>query len=241
MRLDNILNSECGLCSEVMDLCNSNNFFLLNIEIFPTGTKSRVLFESENFMVIPSVGCFVEGYLLVITKEHHISGISLNEERVAELEYIVNIIKHVIKNIYNKSVVLFEHGGSDLKNGSAKSITHFHLHVVPVDREIDLGKHMNNAKMVDVGGFYKFNRWLDRDSFENYIYFISESQNVIYFAEKFESQLLRKALASNLNCEEYWDWRKYEFLPEMISTIDSIRNSNIGFHDFSKYEFKLVL
>ena len=56
--------NNCVFCEEFQ--CQS---FILKNEDF----GNRVLYETENFKVLPGLGHIMEGYLLIVSKDHYIS------------------------------------------------------------------------------------------------------------------------------------------------------------------------
>src|SRR5947209_1857145 len=94
----------CDFCNELSGVAE-NTFD----RIYEGRPESRVLFRSNHFAAIPSLGQIVEGYLLVLPVKHlnalgDLAGLLL-EEFVAICECVVK----TIKDQYDP-YVLFEHG-----------------------------------------------------------------------------------------------------------------------------------
>jgi diadenosine tetraphosphate (Ap4A) HIT family hydrolase len=111
---------------------------------------NRILFESDNFIVFPSLGQIVEGYLLIASKKHYVSIGQIPEELYQELEFVCNKVKEILSENYTVPI-LFEHGAlSEYKKGGG-CITHAHIHAVPIRINIlfDLTKYFKFKKIKD--------------------------------------------------------------------------------------------
>ena len=51
--------------------------------------ENTIIYETENFFVIPTVGALVDGYVLIVTKEHMNSLAELNDEQKREYQELV--------------------------------------------------------------------------------------------------------------------------------------------------------
>ena len=70
-------NSECFFCQELED--RTSNLTKTN----------RIVWETKNFVVFPTEGCFQIGYLLVMPKQHFLCFGELDSEALTELEEIL--------------------------------------------------------------------------------------------------------------------------------------------------------
>ncbi len=92
---------------------------------------NRILYENNSFIVVPALGAIVEGYLLVISKRHIGSMCYLNENEKTDYIQILNVMREVMKGIYNTYPIIFEHGTAHNEvHTSASSIDHAHAHIV---------------------------------------------------------------------------------------------------------------
>ena len=89
------------------------------------------LLESQHFVVIPTVGQFVEGWVMAVSRSHRGS---LQQHTREELEDLRSILKQAVKIVqatYGQAIV-FEHGPSDcLTLHGGCSIDHTHVHIAP--------------------------------------------------------------------------------------------------------------
>ena len=71
---------------------------------------NQILFETDNFTVKPSLGSFVEGWLLIVPKKHYISLGSMDDPTLfKELNSLINKIGEIVQKEYG-DYVIFENG-----------------------------------------------------------------------------------------------------------------------------------
>ena len=126
--------SMCPFCEEQ----KNRNINIVN--------KSRILAETDNFVVFPTTGGFVENYQLIVPKEHINCFGELSKEQLIELKSIILWQKQINRKYFNSNSSMFEHGSLHPTNGSGKSIVHAHLHIFP-----------NNISLLDEIKKYNFN------------------------------------------------------------------------------------
>src|SRR3989442_10265909 len=90
------------------------------------------LYESSGFVVIPSLGSLVKGWLLIVPKRHVISAAMLDEEAVAELGFITQRVAEILASHYGSAIV-FEHGPSCVSREAGCGVDHAHVHMLPFE------------------------------------------------------------------------------------------------------------
>jgi len=123
---------------------------------------SRVVWETENFFVAPTIGPIgIDGYVLVISKEHNRGVGDIDEEDRKELETVLARTKAVVSETYGTPFV-FEHGPRVCQYRGGSCLDHAHLHVVPGAKVMDkLAIDLLN-RVQDVGQFYRMDRTLGK-------------------------------------------------------------------------------
>src|ERR1039458_10394749 len=96
------------------------------------------LFESRNFVAIPTVGALVEGWLLVVPRTPILSFARLSTPLFSELEIFLDEIIPAIQSVYGP-VSVFEHGPSCAASVVGCGVDYAHLHLVPVDCDLLAG------------------------------------------------------------------------------------------------------
>lgn len=208
---------DCTLCAE-LDGKEYNNLCFL---VF--GKKiNRILKETDNFVVIPTIGHFVDGYLLIISKKHFISMGSLPKTMFSELKYLIRETKKVLYNSYDKKTILFEHGavGESFEKRAGCCTVHMHLHVVPV--EIDLLRRIKeNYCGKEIISIESLCEYYQRRM--PYLFYEDNNENKYVFeAHQVVSQYFRQILALELGAEEKGDWRNYYGKEELLKTLEQL-------------------
>jgi ATP adenylyltransferase len=189
----------------------------------PTTQRSawnEPLWESPNFVVIPSLGALVEGWVLIVTKQHAIAMGALSDPLLSELNNLKWQVAGALSEHYNSSVCVFEHGPSQEGCRLGCGVDHAHMHIVPIEFDLRraVGPYMPHrtewrpAHLLDCRAAF--------ESSTGYLYFeqpIGFGQ--IATAADFESQLFRRAIATTIGLAEQFRWREHPQLRNVEATI----------------------
>jgi diadenosine tetraphosphate (Ap4A) HIT family hydrolase len=204
--------SPCCLCSKLVS-ADSSQFW------------DRPLLETPNFVVIPSLGSLVEGWLLVIPKQHFICIGALPTDLELELKKLKGVVAAMLAKQYGE-VCAFEHGPNEANRKVGCGVDHAHLHLVPL--KFDL---RNAAEP-----FMPFaTRWQSgsqdscRTAFkagQEYLY-IEQPLGCVSVAThtEFGSQILRKAIAAHIGALEQFSWRDYPQVEVISRTIRALHGA----------------
>jgi len=200
--------TNCEFCSELKEFKTSRVG-----KIYPL-LDNRILFQTDNFSVIPTIGQLVSPMLMIIPKLHFDRFSEITTSLIIEAD---EVLTKTIKKI-NTPVILFEHGAKSVLEKSC-GIYHAHIHIVPVN---------SSFKVADLigAGYTAAPSLADaltnvRDS-SNYVLFRDNTGN--YFTntsehssnpEIFSSQYFRRWLASNFAPTKDWNWNNYMFEEEL--------------------------
>lgn len=100
------------------------------------GSRDRVVYETNHFLVFPCLGQLREGHLLIVLKNHVNAIGMLESEEMKELEKLIDRLSNYFKQVYGMDMLCFEHGVLDDKghNGGC-GIYHMHLHLLPANQD----------------------------------------------------------------------------------------------------------
>ena len=113
----------CAYCSSLL-ACGWRSF--------PKPAWDTILFASDRFVVVPTLGAFVEGWLLIVSKEHVLCMGSLPSDASAELAHVADVVADVLRAEYSPPTQ-FEHGPAEPGLEVGCGVDHAHLHLVPLD------------------------------------------------------------------------------------------------------------
>lgn len=213
---------ECDFCKE---LNGENNLYweLANKCALP---RNRMVYEGKNWVIWPSIGAIVPGYLLIISKKHHLSILDCNKDEAIELEYLIKQTRKVLENIYHYPCIAFEHGSGCGIGNKASCIDHCHLHILPLKEDI---YNRIDTKKFQVDRIESLNSLLKINTQHSpyLLYQNHEEQFFIMHANIYTSQYFRQLIAISEGIPEKWDWRHNFFSENIKKTINDI-NSKLG-------------
>ena len=180
--------------------------------------ENTVICETQNFRVIPTVGSLIEGYVLIVTKNHINSLSELTREQKIEYENLVSEILQVFQKVYGRTPILFEHGTPNIQNSmSATSIIHAHSHIVNFNFK-------NESEILEKYNFTPIRNFKDVKK-ENYIYYVSDNETK-YVSYNFDSisQLMRILIANEIDKGEQYNWRKFDFKENIVTMLNKFKD-----------------
>lgn len=198
--------SECPFCEEQN---NPKNSIIKG---------SRVIAETDTFIVFPTTGGFVDNYQLIVPKKHINCFGELSLEQLKELKDLISWQKQINKTYFNMSSTMFEHGALHPCNESGKSIVHAHLHIFP-----------NNISLLESIDKYNFGLKQINDiadlrqichEYDTYLYYGDiDDKHYVITHQGIPSQFLRKVLADSLGKTE-WNWRTNPLIDEIKKNLE---------------------
>jgi ATP adenylyltransferase len=177
------------------------------------------LFESEHFIVLPSLGALVEGWLLLVPKDHFICIGALPESVIAEMEGIKAVVTSFLTECYG-DLSVFEHGPHVEKLQIGCGVDHAHLHFVPLT--FDLANAVAPFLPRDIT--WSSARYQEcRNAFlrgEDYLYFEQPLGNGrIAINTAFDGQIFRRGIAATLGRLDEYNWREHPQFSNITATI----------------------
>ena len=186
--------------------------------------KQPPIYESENFLVVPGSGSFLDGYLMILPKSHIMSCAELDEYQFEELEKVLKNMRFILQQVYEKNILIWENGSGMNGKGKPKtSIVHAHIHMCPTEMNILNSCRMSGVMLqkIKAGDINKYKKdpYLLVINFDDNWYILYD-QN-IYIPRQYIRQLL--AMEHNV-FGEFWDWRQYPFWNNGEKTAMDIKN-----------------
>lgn len=183
--------------------------------------EKYILFRSDNFFITPSVGSFVEGYLLICSKEHFIGMGNIPLNHFDELENLKESVRKVLSKYYIPPI-FFEHGPVGKRKRGGCCIDHAHLHAVPLKTSIleKISTHLDFRRIRNLTEVRaQFKREIP------YLYYENQAGER-YLTELFESipsQYFRKVVTVEIGKPKEWDWRVHPNPENFERTLEKLR------------------
>lgn len=208
--------SNCAYCQYLNGTCGANE---------------KVLYESNNFFVLPTFGEFITGYLLIIPKQHILSNAELCSYGLAEFNDVLNDIEYILKLTYGiDNVLVWENGTGSSGTSKAKdSIVHSHVHVAPSLLTSDSIARLSQFPFENITlqtlTKYRDNSYLLIRSPDKVNWIIADSSK-LYVPRQYIRQLL--AEENGYLDGDFWNWRTHLFSELMHQTEVDIKSALIN-------------
>lgn len=211
---------ECCFCKEYADPSQSQFFAEIGKQI---GCVSRILVETDNWYVVPTMGSLTVGYVLLVCKQHYLSLANIDRKLYLEMLNLKTSIESVLFRQLGLHCLTFEHGTSNPSIKGANSVDHVHVHVLPFKRPIwqDVASVMPNTNFEVVNNYEElYTGWQNKPP-DTYLLFQDVDQKIYYIsdASNMPSQMFRKCLAPHLGMD-CWDWRRENYSDNMVRTMN---------------------
>lgn len=178
-----------------------------------------VLFESQNFVVVPTIGSIVPGWLLVVTKSPYLRMSALDEDKLSELITVRDRAVTALRDSFHSPVVTFEHGPFSRGENVGCGVDHAHLHVVAIESSL-----LDSAKKLDCAEL----PWQQVTNLQEGLtncrssYLIIEDVDGHCYrtdATDAPSQYFRRAIAAMIGVPSQYDWKRFPFVENVTQTI----------------------
>lgn len=189
----------------------------------PTSECDRPVLDSGNFVVLPSLGSLVEGWLLILPKTHAISMGGLSSPLANEMLDLKDYLWSVLESTYGCAVA-FEHGPAAPRRAVGCGVDHAHLHLVPVSFNVVRAA----APHLPEDTLWSRANWNScRTAYETAVDYLYVEQRrgdgQIAVGPGFPGQVLRRAIAGAIGRAAEYDWRKHPQLDTITKTLRTLR------------------
>jgi diadenosine tetraphosphate (Ap4A) HIT family hydrolase len=181
--------------------------------------NDRVLFESPNFVAIPTVGSILPGWLLIVPRQHFLCIGAFTSELMREFVSFRDEVAFALGRAFGP-VAFFEHGPSTPCTSIGCGVDHAHLHLVPTTVDLREGADRlatGALAWFELEGLPTLSRY--HSAGLPYLYVNQFGRSWICTPETIESQLFRKVLAEAVGQPQKFDWKQHSFPAEVEETI----------------------
>jgi len=177
-----------------------------------------VLKDLSSFVVAPSKGALVEGWLLVVSKEHLLSSAAMSLTPRADLEAALKAATALVESRFGPATI-FEHGPSQNGSPIGCGIDHMHLHVVPLTFSLRRAATSLEPGLgwQPLAGIHDVSTW--SEGRRPYLLVQEPGDSVPWVSEAPPiRQFLRRAVASTLGTSEF-DYSEYPQRTNVLNTV----------------------
>ena len=188
---------------------------------------NEVLFESSNFVALPTRGALVEGWLLIVPREHHYCAGAFSDELLSEFQLFRQEVQQTLESTYGP-IVAFEHGPAHSGRPAGCGVDHAHVHLLPwTGAFADAVKRYGNDEFT----------WERVDGIEALSAIHSSNRDYLYYEEAtgeariaasgaIPSQFFRRIVASAIGQSELYDWKQHSGIQQVRATVEKLRRAS---------------
>jgi diadenosine tetraphosphate (Ap4A) HIT family hydrolase len=204
----------CDFCNEFSG--GTDNTFA---QIYGQQPLNRIIFRSNSFAVVPSIGQLVEGHVLIIPFIHYTAIADMSFSVAFELSELCKSIRLKLVQSYGPCV-LFEHGVRGSGAGGC-GIDHAHLHAMPFTHPADpIVELRKRHRFRSISNLTAIREIMPGDS--SYLYYEEvNSKSWIASVDFLPSQYLRRFFAEVMGVHS-WNWRDCKRESAMIRAIEQL-------------------
>jgi len=206
---------QCPFCAEIDG--DSTSIFA---QMAGERLASRVVYQDENFLVMPPIGQFAEGGLLLMPREHIISFAHLQPKLYPVLERLLAAITGAVAERWGVPPLVFEHGPAPERGKGVCCVDHAHFNIFPVRASVrpQLAQRMS----MRIGSLNDLRR-LQAAEF-GYL-FVQENGGTrwAYDGRSAPTQLVRRIITSQIGVPDRWHWRDYPGYDELVATYHALK------------------
>jgi len=182
----------------------------------------KILFQSQNFVAVPTRGSIVPGWVLIVPRNHFLCIGAFDSETFSEFIMFRAAVAEALRSAFGP-VAFFEHGPATPSTLIGCGVDHAHLHIVATSADLREG-----ADRIATGAL----RWTSLDHMRAlsnyhaeglaYLYVEQFGNSFICSPETIESQLFRKVIASVVGEPSKYDWKQHCFRSAVEVTVSEI-------------------
>jgi XTP/dITP diphosphohydrolase len=205
---------QCPFCIELEGTGQS-----IFSEMIRDRLPSRVLYQDEDFVVLPPIGQFMEGGLLLLSREHILSFAHLAPEKFARLEQLLAVIRRELAARYGVRPLVFEHGPAADRSKGVCCVDHAHFNIFPA--KVLVHPHLTQRMSVSLKSIEQMPQ-LRRAEF-GYL-FVQENDGSMqaYDGHLVPTQLVRRIITTQLGLPQRWHWKDYPGYDELLATYQAL-------------------
>lgn len=178
----------------------------------------RPITINEQYMALVSIGAMVEGWTLIIPKEHIYSMRTIYKKEA--FKKFTQKVLDKMKKTYGPNFIIFEHGANKCGSLTSCGTNHAHIHIVPYKDSLLIDMKKDNldwqiCSSIDIENIAEN---------KEYLFYCEVKENIenlkgyINILDKPESQYFRKLIASQLKCEKEYNYKEYLNLDKALAT-----------------------
>lgn len=185
-----------------------------------------ILRDTGDYVISPSKGSLVPGWLLVIAKKHSLCAGALSDSSLEKLRDAVAIASQLVNEKFGPPTI-FEHGPATTGSSLGCGIDHLHIHVVPLQFSLigAVNSFLPNTDWKELSDFSE-TRELHHAGI-GYAFVEEAGRRAWFRPPEGMRQMLRQVIASQLDRAGQFDYGQYPHAENALSTLDRLRHLSV--------------
>jgi diadenosine tetraphosphate (Ap4A) HIT family hydrolase len=182
----------------------------------------QALAENDEYVVVPTKGSLVPGWLLVVAKVHVLCAGASPSSSPGGLQEILTTARRLIEPRFGP-VTLFEHGPVTDGTALGCGVDHLHIHAAPLAFSL----RAEFQRLFPESNWRRIAGWQDLEPIHSegvsYVA-VQEPGGPLEWCEAPPSvrQPLRRAIAAAIGAEERFDYNVYPYDENVVRTIEAV-------------------
>lgn len=214
--MNNSCKAHCGICDEISGSSLIDGYDKI------VAKRENIIAETDNYLIIPSVGPLNESHVMLVPKLHVNSFASINDKGKCEAKIILQKLNDFMIKEKNRNLVFFESGAGENIDHSGGCIFHAHIHCVYHTSSFEdaLNKEINFTRVNDAA--------LKPDTRIGYVWYMnSKDEEFICNNPLLPSQFLRYLYSSSNLIHGNWNWRRDNNINGIKKVINTYANFSL--------------
>jgi diadenosine tetraphosphate (Ap4A) HIT family hydrolase len=214
------LRAICTFCSVVGRRRESNPVADLLPGVEP---EDSILLDADDVVVVPAVGSFRDGYVVLVPRAHVPSFGHLPEDLDEAVDRTWAVVARALTGTYGGGVLGFEHGAVGFRRRGGVCSDHAHQHVLPVPAGLTVAEEFARELGARDVPFGVAARRAAAGRGTGYLWLADASGRcLVSTSSAGRSQYFRRLVAARLGRPD-WDWHAYPGADSMRRTVTALR------------------
>lgn len=187
------------------------------------GLADEPINYNNGYFILPTIGPMVEGWSLIIPKEHGYS-MKTHYNNKSFINYTDNVIR-ALREKYQSQIIVFEHGATSYGSLTACGTNHAHLHILPFPKSLlslmQVNRTWQSCKISDIDTIVGNNEYLLYSEIKNST---TDSTFFVSIVSEPESQYFRKLISQQLGVPEAYDYKSNLNIDLAYKTHKTLKN-----------------
>jgi diadenosine tetraphosphate (Ap4A) HIT family hydrolase len=206
---------QCPFCTELETEGQS-----IFSEMIRSRLDSRIVYQDDDFIVMPPLGQFIEGGLLLLTRRHILSFAFLPTALFDRLERLLAVIRRELTTRWGVPPLIFEHGPAPDRTKGVCCVDHAHLNIFPA--RVDVFPHLAQRMSLPLYSLSELSKL--RCAEFGYLFAQENDGRMRAFDAQFvPTQLVRRIITSQLGLSQRWHWQDYPGYDELVATYHALK------------------